>query len=610
MVAGAKVATILAMFRRVFWFWVGLSILAAGVQGCNFPMQPAGAPPSQPGGQPAILEGLSPTATFFLPRSLDAQTPISTAAAEPLSTLPAATASAPGTVGARIHLPFVSQTALTLWMDPVLPAALRQALALPPEIGTTRVSGQATLRLEVGDSLPLTRWVFALVTPFPSLVDGVPSGDLRNAWDGQGGGPFAKRPLLVDDSTYDVFSALWGKPAQGAVQVLPAGSLLGTAWDSGKAWALLPFEDLEPRWKVLEVDGQSPLRKEFDPSTYPLSVPVSLAGDPMRVQEVVSLYGNGSAVPLLPPSNRDPGKLTVLAMTGVTALVRATAYTMEQRGVLYPGKDIGDWLRQADITHISNEVPFAQNCPYPNPVQEGVRFCSADKYIQLLEDMGTDVVELTGDHFQDWGQEAMYHTLEMYRERGWGYYGGGEDLQDGRKAMVMEHNGNRIAFIGCNGKGGSFAQAGANRPGAVTCDFPWMEAEIARLRSEGYLPVATFQHFEYYTYPAQPNQVRDFRALARAGAVVVSGSQAHQPQAMEFLDQALIHYGLGNLFFDQYDVSAATRQGFIDRHVFYDGRYIGTELLTIQFVDYARPRPMSPAEREDVLTKVFKASGW
>jgi poly-gamma-glutamate synthesis protein (capsule biosynthesis protein) len=596
------------MVKRVFLLWVGLSILLAG---CNLPGLPDRALQSQAGEQSGVLEVLSPTATFFLPGSHDAQSQISTAAPEAQPTVPESIDSAPETAtGAQIHLPYVSQTALTLWINPALPAALRQSLALPPEIGTTQVADQAPLRLEVGDSLPLTRWVYALVTPFPTLVDAVSSGDLRNAWNGQGGGPFAGHPLLLDESTYTVFSALWGMPAQRAVQVLPAGSLLGTAWDSGKAWALLPFEDLEPRWKVLEVDGQSPLRKEFDLSVYPLAVPVSLVGDPLRVQEAVTLYGNGSAAPLLPPSNRDPGKLTVLAMTGVTALVRATAYTMEQRGVLYPGKDIGDWLRQADITHISNEVPFAQNCPYPNPVQEGVRFCSADKYIQLLEDMGTDVVELTGDHFQDWGQEAMYHTLEMYRERSWGYYGGGEDLQDGRKALLVEHNGNRLAFIGCNGKGGSFAQAGANRPGAVTCDFPWMEAEIARLRSEGYLPVATFQHFEYYTYPAQPNQVRDFRALARAGAVVVSGSQAHQPQAMEFLDQALIHYGLGNLFFDQYDVSAATRQGFIDRHVFYDGRYIGTELLTIQFVDYARPRPMTPDEREDVLKRVFNASGW
>jgi poly-gamma-glutamate synthesis protein (capsule biosynthesis protein) len=142
----------------------------------------------------------------------------------------------------------------------------------------------------------------------------------------------------------------------------------------------------------------------------------------------------------------------------------------------------------------------------------------------------------------------------------------------------------------------------------------WMVKEAARLRAEGYLPVATFQHFEYYTYNAQPDQRRDFRALAEAGAVIVSGSQAHQPQAMEFrpgeAGTAFIHYGLGNLFFDQYDVSQATRQAFIDRHIFYDGRYIGVELLPIIFVDYARARPMDAGEREELLRAVFSASGW
>jgi poly-gamma-glutamate synthesis protein (capsule biosynthesis protein) len=228
----------------------------------------------------------------------------------------------------------------------------------------------------------------------------------------------------------------------------------------------------------------------------------------------------------------------------------------------------------------------------------------------LLEDVGTDIVELTGDHFQDWGEEAMFFTLELYRERGWPYYGGGADLEEGRRAVTLEHNGNRLAFIGCNGKGGGFAQAGPGRPGAVKCDVDWMHAEIARLRQEGYLPIVTFQHFEYYTYKAQPDQVRDFRGMAEAGAVIVSGSQAHQPQGMEFENGALIHYGLGNLFFDQYDVSPATRQAFIDRHIFYDGRYIGTELLTIMFVDYARPRPMTEDERDELLKATFNASGW
>ena len=138
----------------------------------------------------------------------------------------------------------------------------------------------------------------------------------------------------------------------------------------------------------------------------------------------------------------------------------------------------------------------------------------------------------------------------------------------------------------------------------------WLVGEVTRLRGEGYLPIVTFQHYEYYTYEAQQPQMRDFRAVAEAGAVIVSGSQAHQPHAFEFNSDALIHYGLGNLFFDQYEISFPTRQGFIDRHIFYNGEHIGSELLTILFIDYARPRPMTPEERDDLLKAVFSASGW
>ena len=381
---------------------------------------------------------------------------------------------------------------------------------------------------------------------------------------------------------------------------MAAEQILNQSWANGKAWGIVPFETLAPRWKVLMVDGHSPLRKGFDPAAYPLAAPISIAGP----EDLAAAYRPA----LIPISNRDPQKITVLAMTGVTALVRATAFAMEQKGVLYPGRDIGEYLLEADLTHISNEVPFAENCPYPNPVQADVRFCSDPRYIKLLESVGTDIVELTGDHFQDWGTQAMHYTLGMYRERGWAYYGGGANLNEARQAITLEHNGNRLAFIGCNAKG--LARAGANQPGAATCGFEFMREQIARLRSEGYMPIATFQHYEYYTYPPQGSQVLDFRQMAQAGAVVVSGSQAHQPQAFNFHAQALIHYGLGNLFFDQYDVSLAARQGFIDRHIFYDGRHISTELLTHLFVDYARARPMTTSERENLLIKVFRASGW
>jgi poly-gamma-glutamate synthesis protein (capsule biosynthesis protein) len=50
---------------------------------------------------------------------------------------------------------------------------------------------------------------------------------------------------------------------------------------------------------------------------------------------------------------------------------------------------------------------------------------------------------------------------------------------------------------------------------------------------------------------------------------------------------AFIHYGLGNLFFDQMD-SIATRQMFADRLIFYGGRHISAVLFTGLIEDFSR----------------------
>ncbi|MBK9924778.1 MAG: CapA family protein [Anaerolineales bacterium] len=510
-----------------------------------------------------------------------------------------------------LHLPTVAPATYTpnipnadvlniaMWVPPYLSETMGKAL--DDSFRSLFVSNEATanIRLEVGEVNVVSQWVYALVTPFSSsIMQGRSSSDLLAQWQGQTTGT----PLLMDQNTHGMFTALWGT-AGANVQVVAKNDLIDYAWAHQPSLAIVPFDDLDPRWKVLPVDGLSPIHKNFDLGQYRLKIPISLISDPGLVALIQSNFA-------IPASNYDPQKMTVVAMTGVTALVRATAFTMERRGILYPAEDIRNWLINADITHISNEVPFAVGCPYPNPTQEEIRFCSADKYIQLLEDVSTDVVELTGDHFSDWGTEAMVHTLEMYKQRNWPYYGGGTNLAEGRKALLLENHGNRIAFIGCNAKGGSFAQASDTQPGAAVCDMDWMASEIQRLKVEGYLVIATFQHLEYYTYYAQPDQQEDFRQMAQAGADIVSGSQAHQPQGMEFLNGSFIHYGLGNLFFDQYSYCDACRQGMIDLHVFYNGRYISTELLPIEFVDYARSRPMTLEEENEFFQVLFGASGW
>jgi poly-gamma-glutamate synthesis protein (capsule biosynthesis protein) len=269
-------------------------------------------------------------------------------------------------------------------------------------------------------------------------------------------------------------------------------------------------------------------------------------------------------------------------------------------------------LLEADITHINNEVPFYGGCPDPDPEQTDLVFCSAPRYIQLLTDIGTDVVELSGDHFANYGKGAMMETLEIYKEYNIPYYGGGANLEEGKKPLLMEVNGNKLMFIGCNIKS-VYATATDKNPGSVYCDLPYMADQISLYREQGYLPIATFQYHEYDTPVARPEQQADFRRMADAGAVIVSGSQAHIAQVMEFHNDAFIHYGLGNLFFDQMRAvggSKTKRREFIDRHVFYDGRYLGVELITTYLEDFSRPRYMTREERADFLFNYFDQSGW
>lgn len=528
-----------------------------------------------------LLSGCGAAAS--VPAVAPADLPAQTLALTP--TLPPAPTAAPPALG----------------VDPALPAALRAQLNLPAGWQLAEAPQAADVTLTLGADAPLAYWTYVLAAPFDTFADQLSLAELQALWQ-QGLPAAAVSNLLVDGETLNLFSAVWGAPST-AVQSADSAALLERAWNTPGVWALLPFEQLEPRWKVIRLDGGTPLDDGFDPAAYPLSLPLTLQGDPELIQALAA-----APAPLL-NSNFDPDQLTSVVVTGVTALVRGTASLMEREGMTYPAEDVGDILRSADILHVSNEVSFDKKCPAPYP-WEGLKFCSREKYIELLDSVGVDVVELTGDHFADWGVDAMYNTLEMYAQRGWATYGGGINEEAGRQAAKFEINGNKIAFIGCNAKEKAYATASASSPGAVHCDNAWLLPAIRELKDAGYLPIVTFQHLEYYSYDAKPALQADFRAAAEAGAVIVSGSQAHQPHAMEFDGAALLHYGLGDLFFDQVYFNPESAKAFIDRHLFYGGRYINTQLITIQFVDYARPRLMTADERTALLTTVFTASGW
>jgi len=73
-------------------------------------------------------------------------------------------------------------------------------------------------------------------------------------------------------------------------------------------------------------------------------------------------------------TNRRPERLTVLAMTGVTALTRGVALQIEARQDWgWPARKVADLLAGADLTHVSNEASFMPGCQAKAKVSS---FCS------------------------------------------------------------------------------------------------------------------------------------------------------------------------------------------------------------------------------------------
>jgi len=409
--------------------------------------------------------------------------------------------------------------------------------------------------------------------------------------------------------TLPALTSILGAPSSSVVGYGTVTELVAASWGLTPTVALLPFEQLEPRLAVLAIDGQKPIENanKFDEADYPL---VSTIYGHLLAQSAEAKAASQTLLRALPSGNRDAEQLTVIAMTGVTAMVRLTAAEMDERGNGWPAEVVGPELSLADITVISNEVPFVPGCKTDTRM-DNLTFCSKPAYMQALTDSGVDIIGLTGNHQNDYGREDAVTSLDIYDEAGLPVYGGGRNKEEAFAPLYLEHNGNRLAFLGANSYGPTFAWATDDKPGSAEFDLNIMSATIRNIKQLGRAEVvlAELQYQESYNVEPLFDQRQNFNALTRAGADIVTGVQSHVPQAMEFTDGKLILYGLGNLYFDQM-WSQSTREGMIVKHTIYNNRHISTQIFTTLLYDYGQPRWTTTDETKAILERVFGASYW
>ena len=374
---------------------------------------------------------------------------------------------------------------------------------------------------------------------------------------------------------------------------------------------LVSFGDLDSRMKIIPFDGKYYL--DDREGSLKRNLYASVDQEDRFILGVIEHNLNKSGA-----VSFDREKLAKINMSGVVAIARNLAFKMEAAGDnAYAAEFIGDFLADADLTHVSNEVSFVESCV---PTRS-MAFCSSPKYIETLKKSGVDIVELTGNHNNDYGAKHSASTIEMYKELGWDYFGGGLNTEDAQKILYKEVNGSKLAFVGYNYYDAILNNAGPlageNKSGANAYSEEKMKRDIAEAKKNADVVIVSFQFQECYSYPdgdviypicykpvGVPDQEGTFKKAIDFGANIVVGTQAHQPQTFELYGDGVIFYGLGNLFFDQY-LWIGTRQGLVLTHYAYEGKYIQTKVVPI-YMDKDFKVRLATKEQGDLLLKLLK----
>ncbi|QPC81618.1 CapA family protein [Phototrophicus methaneseepsis] len=493
------------------------------------------------------------------------------------------------------------------WLEPSTPP---QPTATPPGIGAfatntpiapMQITAQATVpQPTASQPVPMptatlestqvtsqaatsgTWQVYFPVVAFPSLMTSLSMETAGRVAQGE-----ALPALILDTETAAAMQAA-GFNLSPEVRLVEPSDLRNALWRDYNAFTLLPMDRIAMDMRLLWVDD----------------VPVV---DMLEQYPLAKQAANG---------NYDPALLQRVTLSGVTALTRYTTTMLDQNGVEWAASGIEDYVKRSDFFHTSNEVSMYPTCPQTNePVLGGpTSFCSKPSHFDLLPLLDVDVVELTGNHNNDYGYNAYAETYDYYVSQGMATIGGGLTVAQAQAPLILP--GENVAMLACNFPGPYYAlvnedpsMLGGLRPGAALCDWHWLEEALPALAEEVETVIVSVQYQEVEDYLPLDQQYLDFRKLADLGADVVIGTAAHKPQTFEFYqtqrgDRSLIHYGLGNLFFDQ--PFWGNSRFFMDTIYVYGGRLQAVELFPGLIEEQARPRLMTPDEREAFLYFMFR----
>ena len=215
--------------------------------------------------------------------------------------------------------------------------------------------------------------------------------------------------------------------------------------------------------------------------------------------------------------------------------------------------DLLEAMKKVDIMMLNNEFPYS-NRGMP---REGKKFTFRAKpdSVELLKEMGVDIVSLANNHAFDYGEEALLDTLETLKGAGIPYVGAGVNLEEAAAPVYFTMGDLKLAYVSATQierlENPDTRGATDTLSGVFRCLNPTKLLEVVREAKANSDFVVVYIHWgtENVVNPdwAQLDQAPK---LVEAGADLIIGDHPHCLQPIEYIQGVPVLYSLGNFLFN------------------------------------------------------------
>ena len=258
-----------------------------------------------------------------------------------------------------------------------------------------------------------------------------------------------------------------------------------------------------------------------------------------------------------------------------------------------PFLDFAATLKDADFTIGNLECVIARG---GERVEKPYNFRADVRCIPLLLRY-FDAVGVANNHSGDFGPEALAEQCQLLEQAKLKYFGGGRNLADAHRPLVIESHGLRIAVLGYNEFKPRSFEAGESRAGvAWSIDEQVLrDIQLARTQYKADL-VIPFMHWGFEEEPEPNERQRAFsRVMIDEGADVVVGGHPHITQGAEYYKGHLIVYSLGNFVFDGFS-EGPCRSGWLLRMTLNKQGLVQWDTRVAHADDQGIPHPLPGAK--------------